>query len=169
MTVIKKFLGHQLEIPDDLRYDVKQGLWGKCVDLAIAFGLSQPALILSGGVKDLDILVEENQTVRKGDTILFAITGKLLYLEAPVGGIIQFNRTAMEKPSMIITDPYDQGWLFLIQPDGVLDRIYQALSSPQDYLEKLKVSEGFKNPEGLKGGVSGICKAVYTGIGQQKI
>lgn len=169
MTVIEKFSGHQIEIPDDLRYDVKQGLWGKCVGLSIAFGLTQPALILSGGVKDLDILVEENQTVRKGDTILFAITGKLLYLEAPVSGNVQFNRIAMENPSMIVTDPYDHGWLFLIQPDGVLHQIYQALSSPQDYLEKLKLSEGFKNPEGIKGGVSGICKAVYTGIGQQKI
>lgn len=168
MTVIEKFLGHRLELPDDLRYDVKQGLWGKCNHFAIVFGLTQPALILSGGVKDLDILVEENQTVRKGDTILFAITGKLLYLEAPVTGNVQFNRMAMENPSMILTDPYDHGWLFLIQPDGVLDHIYQDLSSPQDYLEKLKLSEGFKNPEGIKGGVSGICKAVYTGIGQQK-
>ena len=32
----------------------------------------------------------------------------------------------------------------------------------------LKGTEGLKNPEGLKGGVSGICKAVYSGISQQK-
>jgi hypothetical protein len=37
------------------------------------------------------------------------------------------------------------------------------------YLKNLQNSEGFKNPEGLKGGVSGVCKAVYSGIRMQKI
>jgi glycine cleavage system H lipoate-binding protein len=169
MTVIENFLGHQVEIPDDLRYDVNQGLWGRRVDQTIVFGLTQPFLVLAGGVKDLDRLVEESQMVQKGETILFAITGKLLYLEAPVAGSVQFNRITLENPSRIVTDPYDQGWLFLIQPDGVLNQNYQALLSPQNYLEKLRHSDGLKNPEGIKGGVSGICKAVYSGIGEQKI
>jgi glycine cleavage system H lipoate-binding protein len=169
MIVIEKFLGQRVEIPEDRRYDVKQGLWGRCVDQTIVFGLAQPALVLSGGVKDIDWVVEEEQTVRKGEAILFAITGKILYIEAPTAGSLQFNKNARENPSLIITDPYDQGWLFLIQPDGGLDRAYQTISSPQEYLEKLRHSEGFKNPEGIRGGVSGICKAVYTGIGEQKI
>lgn len=50
-------------------------------------------------------------------------------------------------------------------PEGDLDRTYQTLSSPKEYLEKIRHSEGFKNPKGIKGGVSGICKAVYNGIG----
>jgi hypothetical protein len=37
------------------------------------------------------------------------------------------------------------------------------------YIERLKESDGCKNPEGLKGGVSGMCKAVYSGIRTQKI
>jgi hypothetical protein len=39
----------------------------------------------------------------------------------------------------------------------------------QNYEEALKNLEGFKNPEGLQGGVSGICIAVYSGIREQKI
>ena len=169
MAVIEKFLGQRVEIPEDQRYDVKQGLWGRCVDQTIAFGLTQPALVLSGGVKGIDWLVDENQVVQKDEAILFAITGKILYLEAPVAGSVQFNKITQENPSALMSDPYHEGWLFLIQPDGGLDLTYQALPSPQDYLEKLRHSEGFKNPEGIKGGVSGICKAVYTGIGEQKI
>lgn len=169
MIVIDKFLGQRLEIPKNLRYDVKQGLWGRRVDQAIVFGLTQAALILSGGIKGIDKLVEENQTVRKGESILFAITGKLLYLETPVAGTVQFNRLTLETPSRVATDPYDQGWLFLIKPNNKLDQAYQILSSSQDYLEQLRYSEGCKNPEGVKGGVSGICKAVYTGIGGQKV
>jgi len=169
MAVIDKFLGHRVEIPEDRRYDVKQGLWARCVDQTIVFGLTQPALVLSGGVKSIDWLVDEHRLVRKGESILFAITGKILYLEAPVAGSIQFNKMTRKNSTPITTDPYDQGWLFLIRPEGELDQAYQSLSSPVDYLERLRHSEGFKNPEGIKGGVSGICKAVYTGIGEQKI
>ncbi len=169
MAVIEKFLGQSVMIPDDHRYDIKQGLWGRCVDQAIVFGLTQPAVVLLAGVKDIDWLVDENQAVRKGEAILFAITGKILYIEAPAAGGVQFNKATKEDPSQIMADPYNNGWLFLIRPDGRLDRTYQALSSPQDYLDRLRLSDGFKNPEGIKGGVSGICKAVYTGIGEQKI
>jgi hypothetical protein len=100
---------------------------------------------------------------------MIPITGKILYLDAPVPGAVQFNRAIREKPSRIAIDPYDQGWLFRIQPQGGVERPYQVLASPQAYLENLHRSEGLKNPEGIKGGVSGICKAVYTGIGEQKI
>lgn len=94
MIVIEKFLGQRVEIPEDRRYDVKQGLWGRCVDQTIVFGLAQPALVFSGGVKDIDWVVEEEQTVRKGEAILFAITGKILYIEAPTAGSLQFNKNA---------------------------------------------------------------------------
>jgi len=169
MPVIEKFLGQRVEIPEDFRYDHRQGLWGKCTNDSIVFGLTQPALVLSGGVKDIDWLVDETQSVDKGEAILFAITGKILYIEAPVSGAVRFNNELRQEISRIAGEPYGQGWLFSLQPADDLQQAYQALSSAQDYLEKLRLSEGFKNPEGVKGGVSGICKAVYTTIGAQKI
>jgi len=50
-----------------------------------------------------------------------------------------------------------------------VEKAIQAFGDVQQYLNSLQRTEGFKNPEGLKGGVSGICKAVYTGIREQKI
>ncbi len=169
MAVIEKFLGRRVEIPEDRRYDVKQGLWGMGLDQTIRFGLTEPALLLYGGIKDMDRLVDEGRAVRKGETVLFAITGKILYLESPTTGSIQFNKTVKEDLSLIRTDPYGQGWLFHVRPDERLASAYESLASFDTYLENLRRSEGGKNPEGLKGGVSGICKAVYTGIGEQKI
>ena len=169
MVVIEKFLGQRVEVPEDCRYDIRQGLWGQPIDTVIVFGLTQPALVLSGGVKDIDWLVNENQRVEKGEAILFAITGRILYPEAPTGGVVRFNNDLRDDISRIGKDPYGQGWLFAVQPGGDLQQAFQILSSAQDYLEKLRLSEGFKNPEGVKGGVSGICRAVYTGIGSQKI
>jgi len=169
MAVIDKFLGKTVEIPEDRRYDTKQNLWGKKVDQTILFGLTQPALVLLGGVKDLDWLLEEGQLVQQGESAAFAITGKILYIDTPVAGTIHYNIIARKNPTVVGNDPYGEGWLFMVQPDSDFDQAYQILVTAAQYVESLRTSEGFKNPEGIKGGVSGICKAVYSGIGQQKI
>ncbi|MEW5908902.1 MAG: GcvH-related protein [Thermodesulfobacteriota bacterium] len=168
MASIEKFLGRRVEIPEDRRYAIKQGLWGKATGNAITFGMTQPALVLSGGVKDMDWLVEAETSVASNDALVFAITGKILYVDTPIPGRVEFNPSVKENPSKILDDPYGQWWLFRIHPEGNINKWYHELSSWQAYLESLRGSEGFKNPEGKKGGVSGICKAVYTGIGEQK-
>ena len=169
MAIIEKFLGKRVEVPQDRRYHVKQGLWAKKSDDAIVFGFSQPALVLIGGIKDIDWLVEDGAEVMSGDSIVFAITGKILYIDAPIDGCIQYNETHQEEFTQISDDPYGHGWLFMIQPQGSIEEVYMSMSSPENYLKSLQATEGLKNPEGLKGGVSGICKAVYTGIGDQKL
>jgi glycine cleavage system H lipoate-binding protein len=169
MTMIEKFLGQCVDIPDHLHYDIKQGLWAKAVDDTLVFGFTQPAIVLSGGIKDMDPLVDENHKVSRGQSILFVITGKILYLEAPADGVIHFNKPVVDDPSGIAADPYDKGWLFSIKTEQSADQLLEDLASAADYFRSLHNSEGLKNPEGLKGGVSGICKAVYTGIGGQKI
>ena len=168
MAVIEKFLGQRLEIPEDRRYHLKQGLWAKTQDQDLVFGLTQPALILAGGVNDLDWLVEDQVPVTEGQDVVFMITGKILYLSTPVAGVIFFNPEAKQNPSLASTDPYDTGWLFRIQLEADRDDVWQMLADTQGYIESLRGTEGFKNPEGLKGGVSGICKAVYSGIREQK-
>jgi len=169
MASIEKFLGATVEIPEDRRYYSKQNLWGRESDKGILFGLTQPALVLMGGIKSIDWLLEDSETVQAGVSVAFAITGKILYIDTPLSGTIDYNMDAKETPELINTDPYGKGWLFIVQPEGDKNKAYQTLSPAEDYLESLRTSEGFKNPDGLKGGVSGICKAVYSGIGRQKI
>jgi glycine cleavage system H lipoate-binding protein len=169
MIIVEKFLGRRVEIPEDRRYALKQGLWGRRIEGRIDFGFSQPALVLSGGVKSLDWLVAPGQTVSAGETVVFAITGKILYIDSPVGGGIRFNDGLQADAAAIGEDPYGRGWLFSIQPPGDAAAALEGLATAQDFLASLKASEGFKNPEGIKGGVSGMCKAVYSGIGAQKV
>ena len=168
MAVIEKFLGQRVEIPEDRRYHPKQGLWAKEQDDNLVFGLTQPALILAGGVNDLDWLVDDGVTVTQGQDVVFLITAKILYISAPVAGVVFFNPEAKQNPSRVAKDHDDTGWLFRIRPETDIDAARQSLADAQAYIESLKGTEGFKNPEGLKGGVSGICKAVYSGISQQK-
>jgi glycine cleavage system H lipoate-binding protein len=156
MAVIEKFLGQRVEIPEDRKYYPKQGLWAKPENDNLVFGFTRPTLILAGGINDLDWLVSENESVQQGQDVVFVITGKILYLDTPLQGIISFNPNVKQNLSLVIEDPHETGWLFKIK------------SEAGGYIESLKGSEGFKNPEGLKGGVSGICKAVYSGIREQK-
>lgn len=168
MAVIEKFLGQRVEIPEDRRYYPKQGLWAKTEDETLVFGFTEPALVLAGGVNDLDWLVGENVSVMPGQDVVFVITGKILYLDTPLQGIISFNPEVKQNRSLAKEDPYGKGWLFRIKPDTDMAKAGQTAMDAQGYTESLKGSEGFKNPEGLKGGVSGICKAVYSGIREQK-
>jgi glycine cleavage system H protein len=170
MAVIEKFLGKRVNLPDNLRYFVKQGLWARLDDSStITFGFSEAALTLSGGIQDLNFLAEDGETVEQGQSVLFAITGKILYIDSPIQGTIRFNAEAKTDPESINQDPYAKGWLFAVTPAGASNREYMNLPDCATYLESLQNSEGFKNPEGLKGGVSGVCKAVYSGIRMQKI
>ncbi len=169
MAVIEKFLGQRVEIPEDRKYYTKQGLWAKPEDHDMVFGFTEPALVLAGGVNDLDWLVGEKVSVKQGQDVVFVITGKILYIDSPLQGTIFFNTEVKQNLSLASEDPYGKGWLFRIKPDAGMAEAGQNLTDAQEYMECLKDSEGFKNPEGLKGGVSGICKAVYSGIREQKI
>lgn len=168
MAVIEKFLGQRVEIPEDRRYHSKQGLWAKAQEQDLVFGLTQPALVLAGGVNDLDWLVQDEASVQAGQDVVFVITGKILYISTPVTGVVFFNPEVKQNPSLASEDPYEKGWLFRINIDAAKQEAWQVLADAQAYIESLKGTEGFKNPEGLQGGVSGICKAVYSGIREQK-
>jgi len=168
MAVIEKFLGKQVEIPEDRRYFPKQGLWCKAEEETILFGLTQPFLVLSGGFNDIDWIAAEGATVKAAEAVVFAITGKILYIETPVGGTISFNPCIKQNQGVVAQSPYTEGWLFKIKPESDAASILELAVDHSGYLDSLKGSEGFKNPEGVVGGVSGICKAVYSGIRGQK-
>jgi len=169
MAVIEKFLGRRVEIPEDRKYYSKQGLWAKLENDIIVFGFTEPALVLAGGINDLDWLVSEREPVNQGQDVVFAITGKIQYIDTPVQGVITFNPEIKQNLALAAEDPYGKGWLFRIKPDAGAAEAGANLADAAEYGEGLKGTDGFKNPEGLVGGVSGICKAVYSGIRDQKI
>ena len=169
MAILEKFLGKQVEIPENMRYQMKLGLWAKKLDKNIVFGLTQPALVLLGGVKDIEALVSDGTIVKPGDSVFFAITTKILYIDVPIGGAIQYNKSIQENPAAIGDNPYGDGWLFRIQPEGDIEKSYLTLASTKEYILSLSKTDGLRNPLGLKGGVSGICKAVYSGINNQNL
>jgi glycine cleavage system H lipoate-binding protein len=106
MAFIEKFLGKRVEIPEDRCFVLNQGLWAKAENEAVVFGFAEPALVLAGGINDIDWLVSEGQKVTKGQAIVFVITSKILYLEAPITGTVHFHIRVKENPQFVIKDPY---------------------------------------------------------------
>lgn len=168
MATIEKFLGRQVEMPEDRRYVVKPGLWARGEGAEVRFGLTEPELVLIAGINDLEWLVGDGEAVEAGESVAIAITGKIKYLDAPLSGVFQTNPQVKKDPGIVSRDPYGQGWLFQIRPGSGVEKALGTLPSVEAYIAALRQSEGCKNPEGLKGGVSGMCKAVYGGIKEQK-
>ena len=84
MAVIEKFLGLRVEIPEDRKYYLKQGLWIKSDADLMVFGFTEPALVLAGGVNDLDWLVGEKMSVKQNQDVVFVVTGKILYIASTI-------------------------------------------------------------------------------------
>ena len=91
MAYIEKFLGKRVEVPEDRRYVVKPGLWAKAEGPEVRFGLTEPELVLAGGVNDLEWLVWDGEEVEKGQSIAIVITGKIKYIDAPLAGVLRLN------------------------------------------------------------------------------
>ena len=150
MAVIEKFLGRRVTLPDNLRYFVKQGLWARLDDSTITFGFSEPALTLSGGIQDLNFLADDGETVEQGQSVLFAITGKILYIDSPVQGIIRFNAEAKTDPAAINQDPYYRGWLFAVIPADPAERLTRIFRTARLTWKAFRTVKDSKTRKGSK-------------------
>lgn len=167
MTVqVEEFLGTVVSIPEDRLYDPEEGLWLKLQpDGRMAVGLTQPAVLMAGPIRNVERLVEQGTTVKAGETVLLGLTARLKYIACPIPGAVTFPESQDDPAVRVMKDPYDTP-LFFVESSALEER---HLSNAADYADFLRNSEGARNPKGLKGGVSPTCKAVYMGLGQQKL
>lgn len=168
MARLENFLGTTFELSEDLRYVPEQGLWAKRSGGGFVFGLTAPALLSAGGINDLEWLVPSGQRVKRGEAVVFAITAKLLYLDAPLPGRVEFNLELAESAGRAAEDPYAAGWLFRIEPEDPKEGL-ESLATAEEYVQALSASDGARNPSGATGRGSGVCRAVYSGIRAQRL
>lgn len=160
------FLGRSLKIPADLHYDSEQNLWARQKEPGLVeVGFAQPLILLVGGIKDLEPLVDDGAEVGAGDLVLLAITAKIRYLHSPLAGKVNFRPDLAGAIDRVAADPYDTP---LFSLDGA-DIQGSDLADVGAYAKALGRSEGARNPGGHTGGVSPTCKAVYQGISGQRL
>jgi glycine cleavage system H lipoate-binding protein len=170
MLIIEGFNGHRLEIPEDRYFLPGPEIWiqPKNHGKILLHGLTQAGLILSGGVISLEYLVEEGQVVSSGETVAFAVTNKVKYIETPLpGNILNLNSPLIDNPHLFQKDPYGHAWVFSLQLPDSIDLSVHFLT-PLSYRDRLLQSEACGNPKGLKGGTSPTCRTIYSAIRSQK-
>lgn len=169
MAIIEKFLGVQVTIPENLRYLPEQGLWARAEQASkIVFGFTEPALTLAGALNAVDWLVEPGQMVAAGTAIVFVFTEKPIYLDAPASGFLQFNDRLKERPVLAKEDPYGEGWLFKMSPEDDVTQLIETFVGARHYIQSLKHTDGFRNPEGLKGSGPCACKRLFSTLKKPK-
>jgi glycine cleavage system H lipoate-binding protein/ABC-type phosphate transport system substrate-binding protein len=79
------------------------------------------------------------EKIKKNDPVMTLIqNGKQIVLYAPVSGIIrQMNESLIDKPSVMNSSPFKEGWVYAIEPANWLREI-KFLKMAKDYREWIK-------------------------------
>lgn len=161
-VIVRRFLGRDLTLPEDRLYWPEEDLWiREDSPHHYSVGLTEAAVLVAGGVRDIEPLVEENCRVRAGDTVCLILTAKLKYVSCPLPGTVTFAAPGGDLEG----DPYGTA-IFRVQTPAPKPPCWTLAAG---YAAALSRSEGAHNPDGAKGGISATCKAVYGGLRQQKL
>lgn len=79
------------------------------------------------------------ETVSRGEKIMSIIQrGKRLNIYSPVSGVIKNNNEILDaEPSIVNTSPYDEGWVYTIEPTNWLSEVKDLLMG-QNYTDWIK-------------------------------
>jgi len=108
-----------LNIPKGLFFS-RNHIWLQLEKTGVArIGMDDFLLKVLGDVT-IQPIKTQGEEIKKGDVIAqVAQAGKILKLHSPISGKISaFNTGSLESPELLANNPYDEGWLFQIQPDS---------------------------------------------------
>lgn len=93
MVVLEGFYGRDLDLPDELVYQLDQHMWLKNTPGGVEVGFSQAGVRLVSGFTYLEFIAEEGQEVEAGDPFLALETYKALFqVESPLAGrVVRLN------------------------------------------------------------------------------
>ncbi|GAA2684643.1 MULTISPECIES: glycine cleavage system protein GcvH [Nonomuraea] len=107
-------------IPDDLSY-TKEHEWVAGLDdgLTVTVGITAYAAEALGDVVFVQ-LPEVGTTVEAGDSIgEVESTKSVSEIYAPVGGeVVEVNQAVVDKPDLVNSEPYGEGWMFRVRLEG---------------------------------------------------
>lgn len=111
------------ELREDLYYWTHGQTWAKPEeDGKIRMGLTDLAQSLAGKIRFIRIK-PPGRTIQQGDGVATLETGKWVGpVEAPLTGtIVEMNRALRRKPQALNDNPYDDGWIVVLEPSNPED------------------------------------------------
>lgn len=134
-TTVDKFI---FKVAVDRLYN-EEGVWAKSEGELVRIGLSDFVQQRNGDVAFAEVK-PEGTAVALGDEVAVIETIKVdIAYSSPVSGkIVEVNPAMEEAPEAINQDPYNQGWLALLEPSAWEDERSQLLDA-QDYFKRMKI------------------------------
>ena len=111
------------EFPDDLYYH-REHMWVKIEDGKARVGYNDWAQEAAGKLVNLSTR-KVGRNVKAGKTLGTVESGKWVGpLRSPLSGeILQINEDVLKTPSIINDDPYQRGWVALLDPSNLDEEI----------------------------------------------
>jgi len=106
-------------LPDDLLYDVDNHIWVRELDDGkIKLGMTTIATAMSGPLVAFTPK-KVGRKVRPGKSCATVESGKWVGPAKSLAGgeVVEVNTDLVSKPSTANDDPYEAGWMVIIQPD----------------------------------------------------
>ena len=128
-----------MEFPDDLKY-TREHEWARTRDGKIVVGITDFAQDQLGDIVYVE-LPDVGDPVKKGESFgVVESTKAVSELFAPITGkVVEVNDPLSDAPETINEDPYEEGWLIVIEPsdrkelETLLDaKAYRAFVEEQE-------------------------------------
>ena len=106
-------------MPDHLLYDVENHIWfTELGDGRVKLGMTTVATAMAGELVAVTPK-KVGRSVKPGKSCATVESGKWVgpAKTAAGGEVLEVNQTLVDKPSIANDDPYEAGWLVILQPD----------------------------------------------------
>lgn len=106
-------------LPDELLYDVDNHTWFRELpDGRVKLGMTTVATALAGDIVAFTPK-KVGRSVAAGKSVATIESGKWVgpAKSAAAGEVVEVNEAMVAKPNIANADPYDAGWLVIIQPE----------------------------------------------------
>lgn len=128
----------EIILMDGLKYS-KEHEWTRAEDSNVRIGVTDYAQDQLGEIVFVELPEEGDEFVKDEVFGTLESTKAVSELYMPIGGkVLKVNRALPDQPELVNQDPYDKGWMIVIEPSDKAE--LDALMDQTAYLELLKGS-----------------------------
>lgn len=145
-TVVDKF---ELRVRRSFFY-TEDDLWAKVEGAKVRVGVTDYLQRTSGDVAFVEIIKKGLSVKRRAEFGTLETAKTTISLLSPISGKIEeTNEKLVEKPELVNSDPYEEGWLAVLEPDD-LENDLKTLMSDEEYFGLMvrKLKDQYKSESG---------------------
>lgn len=146
-TVFQKF---ELRVRKGYHY-TEDGLWANLEGATVRVGVTDYLQRTGGDMAFVDLASPRSTVEKKAEIGTLETAKTTVSLLSPISGTVnEVNVTLAERPELINSDPYGEGWLLILAPSN-LETDLKKLMSAEDYFQlMLKKLETERTRSGLE-------------------